>query len=105
MPNYEYECETCKKVITKYKPIAECATDEHCEKCNSKMARLYGFQRRPEFWEYFDEQYQKPITSARQEEKEMRKHGHIYAADTGMRERFRDDIKRKQRKPIYSYGR
>lgn len=102
MPIYEYQCGTCKTSMDVHKTMANVSREEACPSGCGQMGRIYSFGRTKEFETFYDEQYKCTISSARQEARLMRAHGHIDARDTPQRERFRDKIRSKQRKPVYS---
>lgn len=102
MPNYHYECPKCKKTLVVHKPISESQTTEECTYCGEKMSRVYGFQTPAQFDSFYDEQYKTLITSSKQEQSLMKKHGHVYAADTPQHNKYKakTDFYRKKRKGL-----
>ena len=108
---YEYQCTRCKddegnpQRLDIIKPVKDCSKPEQCAVCKSTLQRIYSFERTPEFVEFYDDQYKTNISSARQEAKLMKAHGHIHAQDNdNMRKKFAYDLKRKKRQPKYSYA-
>ena len=81
MPAYDYECPNCKKAFTEFKPMSQSQTPSRCPDCDNVGERLYTASPLPQFKEYYDEQFGAYISSARQEEKLMKKHKQIYTAD------------------------
>jgi hypothetical protein len=84
---YEYKCsdEACTsfgKIVDVSKPMQESSRREYCPTCLKEMDRVYSSARTPEFWSFWDEQYGCEISSRKQEERLMRKHGHIYTRDS-----------------------
>lgn len=94
MPNYGYKCTSCSHYFERFKPMAESGSDDECPVCANKSSRVYEFHQKPDFQEYYDEQYNTNIRSQKQEEKLMKKHGHIYTADTKSHKKW--ETKRKQ---------
>lgn len=83
---YPYRCgyEACPsfgKDVDISKPVKDSSRPEACEACGQEMERVYSFSRAPEFKPFYDEQYQTVITSAGQEKRLMKQHGHIDAHD------------------------
>ncbi len=106
-PVYEFQCPRCKddegreKNIAVFRPMARAGEPEHCPDCGSVAERVYAFSRPKEFVSFFDEQFGTVISSARQEQKLMRKHGKVFTADTPAYKKFKDKIKRAHKKPYY----
>ena len=99
-PMYSNECSSCHTIKDFFRPIVDASKVENCD-CGGWMPRIYSFQRKKEFASYYDDQYKCEVTSRSHESKLMKKHGHIDASDTKFHSQRRDDIRRKQRKPIY----
>lgn len=104
MPSYEHYCSHCDMLHEFFRPMSECSRDEVCPNCSSITERRFSSQRRKEFQEYYDEQYQTTISSYGQEKKLMKQHGHIPVQETPQMNKFKEDIRRKRKKPIYFHS-
>ena len=103
-PLYDHFCDSCEKGLVFFRPVEECGKSENCTDCGKKTKRIYSFNVQKEFTPFFDEQYGTVISSRRQEERLMRKHGHVYTKDTPQAKKFKQEIKHKSKKPIITSG-
>ena len=83
MPLYEYACDDCKdpagepRRVEIFKPFSDASRRESCALCGRPLRRIYSLQAPPNFNAYYEPLYKTTITSASQERKLMRRHGHV----------------------------
>ena len=95
MPVYEYSCSACsrKKPFEVVKPISRASDPEQCPYCGAVSERVYSYSTPKEFNQFFDERYGVVVSSAKHQERLMKKHGDIYTADVPKSDRVRERIK------------
>ena len=103
---YEFSCPSCKtsggdKVHEVARRMQEAGNPYICPDCQSVCERIYSFQRTKEFMAYQDAQYGCEITSAKQEKRLMKKHGHVYTRETPAYDKFREQRRLARKKPVY----
>lgn len=86
MPLYPYECPSCAEKGLRHefdiwKPFKDSSRSEKCPVCNSTLERVFRLANALTFQPFFDPTYNREITSARQEKRLMREHGHINGSE------------------------
>ena len=93
MPVYEYSSHDGKKPFEVVKPISRASDPEKCPCCGGPSERVYSYSTPKEFNQFFDERYGVLVSSAKHQERLMKKHGDIYTADVPKSDRVRERIK------------
>lgn len=102
MPYYQFQCKKCQKPSERVLMMCECESPQVCE-CGGKLERIFKAPRYESFDAYYDEGFKTVVLSKKHEQRLMRKHGQVYAADTKAGDRIRYERRRSERKPKYIF--
>lgn len=109
MPVYEFSCPNpkCKekdgseKVIAIFRPMSQSGDPQKCDHCGKNAQRIYSFSRPKEFEVYHDAVSGTDITSERKERSIMKRTKRVMTRETPFYGRFKDHVRKAQRKPVF----
>lgn len=108
MPVYPYRClnSECEKQGAEqdvFKGVPDASRTERCAACGHDLSRVYSLAKAVPFEPYFDNEYKVEITSRAQEDREMKRHGHVRSYEA-WGYKYKDRIKEARWKQAHGYG-
>lgn len=108
MPVYPYRCDNndCEKHGGEqdiFKGVSDASKPERCYNCGQNMSRVYSLAQAIPFEPYYHEEYKTTINSRSQEDREMKRHGHVRSYEA-WGYKYKDRIKEAKWKQAHGYG-
>jgi hypothetical protein len=74
--------------------MEKCQSREVCADCGKDLRRVFAAPKAQVFESFYDPTYECHITSAKQESRLMKEHGHINANDAPFKKKYKEQIKK-----------